>query len=139
MDEPQRRECDRSDICLHRSIDGDWLPLLRKKREMTLAPHPYCGKCGLVRNVGPDRPKKIGFYVDKLSELERYLENEDSKGGKNKLTEAQKRLIVKEMEDQEVFIDLYGVMASTQKEKFIEIVQKYRPDIEEKVIEYHLG
>ncbi len=139
MDEPQRRECDTSDICLHRSIDGDWLPLLRKKRKMTLAPHPYCGKCGLVRNVGPDRPKKIGFYVDKLSELERYLENEDSKGGKNKLTEAQKRLIVKEMEDQEVFIDLYGVMASTQKEKFIDIVRKYRPDIEEKVIEYHLG
>jgi len=125
-------------ICRHRSIDDDWLPLLRRKSEMTLAPHPYCNKCGLVRNIGPDRPRKIGFYVDKLSELERYLKNEDSKGGKSKLTEAQKRLIVKDMAEQEVFNDLYGVLASTQKDKFIEIIRKYRPDIAKREIKYHL-
>ncbi|MFW5907892.1 MAG: hypothetical protein ACOCTR_05970 [Candidatus Natronoplasma sp.] len=125
-------------LCLHRSTKGDWLPLLRKKTEMTLAPHPYCKKCGLVRNIGPDRPKKLGFYVDKLSELEKYLREEDSKGGKKKLTEAQKRLIVKEMQNREVFKDLYGVLASTQKDEFVKIVQKYRPDIEARVIRYHL-
>ncbi|MEF8874546.1 MAG: hypothetical protein V5A88_07760 [Candidatus Thermoplasmatota archaeon] len=125
-------------ICMHRSTDDDWLPLLRKKSKMTLAPHPYCSKCGLVRNIGPDRPRKIGYYIEKLSELERYLEKEDSKGGKSKLTEAQKRLIVKDMENQEVFKDLYGVLASTQADKFIEIIQKYRPDIEKRVIKYNL-
>ncbi len=139
MNESSEEERGDFKLCIHRSVDEDWLPLLRKKHEMTLALHPYCEKCGLVRNIGPDRPRKIGYYIDKLSELERYLKNEDSKGGKNKLTEAQKRLIVKEMEEQEVFKDLYGVLASTQKEKFIEIIKKYRADIEEHVIEYHLG
>ncbi len=124
--------------CSHDSTDDDWLPLLREKSEMTLALHPYCRECGLVRNVGPDRPRKLGFYLDKLSELERYLEKEDSKGGQNKLTESQKRLITKEIEEHEVFNDLYGVMASTQREKFIEAIQKYRPDIEEGVIRYHI-
>jgi len=137
---------DKSDIhnrdmikkCSHCSTDDDWLPLLRDRSKMTLALHPYCDNCGLVRNVGPDRPKKLGYYVDKLSELERYLKQEDSKGSHNKLTEAQKRLIVKDMKDHEVFNDLYGVMASTQREKFIDTVQKYRPDIEERVIRYHI-
>lgn len=131
-------ETEVSQECLHTSADEDWLPLLRNLSKMTLAPHPYCDKCGLVRNVGPDRPRKLGYYVDKLSEIEKYLKNEDSKGGKNKLTEAQKRLIVKEMENEEIFNDLYGVMESTQEKRFIEIVQKYRSDIEERVIKYHL-
>ncbi|MBS3816522.1 MAG: hypothetical protein KGY76_03045 [Candidatus Thermoplasmatota archaeon] len=131
-------EAEISQRCPHESADEDWLPLLRNLSKMTLAPHPYCDKCGLVRNVGPDRPRKLGYYVDKLSEIEKYLKNEDSKGGKNKLTEAQKRLIVKEMEDEEIFNDLYGVMESTQEKRFIEIVQKYRSDIEERVIKYHL-
>ncbi len=124
--------------CLHNSTDDDWLPLLCDRSEKTLALHPYCEKCGLVRNVGPDRPRKLGFYVERLSELERYLEKEDSKGSQKKLTEAQKRLMIKDIEEHDIFNDLYGVMASTQSEKFIEIVQKYRPDIEEKVIMYHL-
>jgi len=124
--------------CPHISNDSDWLPLLRKDTELTLSPHPYCDFCGLVRNVGPDRPRKLGYYVDKLSELERYLKNEDGKKGKNKLTEVHKRLIVKEMEDEEVFNDLYGVLASTQEKKFVDIVKKYRPDLEECVIRYYV-
>ncbi|MBS3781581.1 MAG: hypothetical protein KGY66_03755 [Candidatus Thermoplasmatota archaeon] len=124
--------------CPHMSNDGDWLPLLRRDTELTLSLHPYCENCGLVRNVGPDRPRKLGYYVDKLSELENYLKNEDSKKGKNKLTEVHKRLIVKEMEEEKVFNDLYGVLASTQEEKFVEILKKYRPDLEECVIRYYL-
>lgn len=124
--------------CPHISTDSDWLPLLREDTELTLSPHPYCDHCGMVRNVGPDRPRKLGYYVDKLSELERYLKNEDEKRGKNKLTEVHKRLIVKELGEEEVFNDLYGVLASTQEQKFVEIVKKYRPDLEECVIRYYL-
>ncbi len=124
--------------CAHISNDSDWLPLLRRDTELTLSLHPYCESCGLVRNVGPDRPRKLGYYIDKLSELEKYLKKEEGKKGKSKLTEAQKRLIVKELEEEEIFNDLYGVLASTQEKKFIEIVKKYRPDIEECVIKYYL-
>ncbi len=137
-DEEETEEGNDVKDCLHISNENDWLPLLQGEKKLTLSPHPYCDKCGLVRNVGPDRPRKLGFYVDKLSELERYLEEEDSKGGKTKLTEAQKRLIVKKMEDEEVFNDLYGVLASTQEEKFVEIVKDFRPDLEEKLIKYYL-
>ncbi|MFP4000841.1 MAG: hypothetical protein ACLFSM_04460 [Thermoplasmata archaeon] len=124
--------------CAHKSTDDDWLPLLQKDLELTLSLHPYCEDCGLVRNIGPDRPRKLGYYVDKLSELERYLEKEASKGDKSKLTEVHKRLIVKEMEDEEVFTDLYGVLATTQEKKFVNIVKKYRPDLEENLIKYYL-
>lgn len=125
------------DGCLHESQESDWLPLLNKGEEKTLAPHPYCYRCGLVRNIGPDRAKKIGFYVEVLSEVQRHLKHEHSKGGKHKLTEAQKRLIVKEMQEDVVFNDLYGVLASSQEERFVEILQKYRPDLEENEIEIY--
>jgi len=124
--------------CLHESHDHDWLPMLSRKESLTLAPHPYCEKCGLVRNVGPDRPRKVGFYMEVLSRIEKHLKEEHDKGGKYKLTEAHKRLMVKKIQDDEVFFDLYGVMASTQEERFMEIVQEVRPDIKECVIEYYL-
>jgi len=124
------------DACPHESVDSDWLPLLDRGEEETLAPHPYCGNCGLVRNIGPDRAKKLGYYVEVLSEVERHLRHEHAKGGKHKLTEVQKRLIVKEMQNDDVFNDLYGVMASCQEERFVEILQKYRPDLEENEIHF---
>lgn len=124
--------------CLHESRDYDWLPMLRNLESLTLAPHPYCEKCGLVRNVGPDRPRKIGFYMEVLSKIEKHLKKEHDKGGKCKLIETQKRLIVKKIQEEEVFNDLYGVMATTQEEKFLDIVKEVRPDIEEGVIKYYL-
>ena len=125
-------------FCAHESHERDWLPLLKGDNQLTLAPHPYCEKCGLVRNIGPDRPRKLGYYTDVLNALEQHLENEHKKGGKHKLIEAQKRLIVKKMQEEELFQDLYGVLASAQEERFIEIVRNYRPDIERNEIEYYL-
>ncbi len=136
--EVEQEETETNVQCSHEAFDQAWLPIFQRKTKLTLAPHPYCHKCGIVRNVGRDRPRKIGYYMDVLSELEDYLEKEASKGGKNKLTECQKRLITKDIQKEEIFHDLYGTMASTQEEKFIEIVQKYRPDIQKQVIEYHL-
>ncbi|MFW5898511.1 MAG: hypothetical protein ACOCT7_01500 [Candidatus Saliniplasma sp.] len=129
---------DTEDQCEHVSKEKDWLALLKGKEKLTLAPHPYCENCGLVRNIGPDRPRKMGFYVDALNELQRYLREESKKGGKPKLIEAQKRLIVKEMQKDDLFQDLYGTLASAQKERFIELVQKYRPDLKSYEIEFYL-
>ncbi len=136
--EEYKEEVDHESLCEHASNESDWLALLYGRNKMTLAPHPFCEICGLVRNIGPDRPRKMGFFIDVLSKIERYLEEESKKGGKPKLIEAQKRLIVKEMQSEELFQDLYGTLASAQKEKFTEIVQKYRPDVENHEIEYYL-
>lgn len=137
--EPQKIDGYENMECFHESYDHDWLPLYKKRRsESVLAPHPYCYKCGVVRNVGPDRAKKVGYYVEVLSEVKRYLKNEHDKGGKHKLTEAQKRLMVKEMQKDEVFHDLYGNLASAQEDRFVEILQKYRPDLKRCEIEYYL-
>ncbi len=122
--------------CEHECSCADWLPILKEKEESTLAPHPYCNNCGLVRNIGPDRAKKTGYFTDILSELERYLRHEHSKGARCKLTEAQKRLISNEMEEDELFNDRFGNLASSQKERFVEIVLKYRPDLKRREIEY---
>lgn len=122
--------------CEHQCSCSDWLPILKEKKESTLAPHPYCHLCGLVRNIGPDRAKKTGFFIEILSELERYLNHEHSKGARCKLTEAQKRLISKDLEDDELFIDIFGNLASSQKERFVEIVLKHRPDLKRHEIEY---
>lgn len=124
--------------CAHESHRTDWLPMLGKRHELTLAPHPFCDRCGLVRNIGPDRPRKLGFYTDVLSKLEGYLENEHSRGGRHKLIEAQKRLIVKEMEEDELFQDLYGAKGSAQEDKFVEIFRKFRSDVDEQEIRYYL-
>ncbi len=124
--------------CEHLKKGKDWLPILKERKESTLAPHPYCRSCGLVRNIGPDRAKKVGYYTEVLAELERYLRLEYSKRGKHKLTESQKRLMVMEMEEDALFNDIYGSMASAQKERFVEIVRKYRPDLTRAEIMYYL-
>ncbi len=125
-------------LCEHLKSGSDWLPILKERQDSTLAPHPYCRSCGLVRNIGPDRARKLGFYTEVLSELERYLRLEYSKKGKHKLTESQKRLMVKEMEEDILFNDIYGSIASAQEERFVDIVRKYRPDITKMEIMYYL-
>ncbi len=126
------------DVCEHHSVDGDWLPILKRREKDVLAPHPYCCTCGLVRNIGPDRARKLGYYIEALSEIERLLKHEHAKGGRCKLTETQKRLIVKSLEKEDIFKDLYGTMASAQEDRFVEIIQEYRPDLKRCEIEYHL-
>ncbi len=129
---------DKTALCEHKRGGDDWLPLLKGWERDVLALHPYCGSCGLVRNIGPDRAKKLGYYTEVLSEIERFLKHDSKKGGRHKLTESQKRLIVKCMEEDDVFVDLYGTLASAQKERFVEIIQKYRPDLKKCEIEYYL-
>lgn len=103
--------------CVHRSSsDKEWLPSL----EGILRPHPCCANCGVVKNISYDRAKEMGYYVNVLSEIKRYL-------GKRgfKLSKAQLRLILKELEDIEGFSDSYCLRGSVQKSFFIEAVRKY--------------
>ncbi|RLI86673.1 MAG: hypothetical protein DRO98_05060 [Archaeoglobales archaeon] len=103
-------------MCLHEnSPEKDWLPV----NNGVLRLHPYCIKCGVVKNVSSDKGKKIGYFINSLSRLREFLE---SRG--YKVSQAQIRLIIKELES-EGLQDTYALSFSHQKEAFVEIAKKY--------------
>ena len=104
-------------LCDHQSCAFEkraWLPL-HSSRGSDVTLHPWCEKCGLVKNISDDRPYKIGYWMNVLTRLAHFL----------RLTQCQKRLIAKELESYEWFTDMYGITGSTQKALFIEIIKKY--------------
>ncbi len=82
--------------------------------------HPYCNKCGTMKNVSSDKGKKISYFVASLSKLRKILEKKGYK-----ISDAQIRLIVKELSKVEGFEDTWWITFSKQKEIFISIVGKY--------------
>ncbi len=82
--------------------------------------HPYCNKCGTVKNVSSDKGKKISYFVASLSELRKIL----AKRG-YKISDVQIRLIIKELGEIDGFDDTWWITFSKQKEIFISTVKKY--------------
>jgi hypothetical protein len=104
-------------IHIHRSShDRVWLPTLNG----LLEPHPFCRSCGAVKNISSDKAHGLGYFINVLAEIKRHL---DYKGGK--LSQAQIRLIIKELESREDFADTYVMLGSVQRNIFINVVQKY--------------
>jgi hypothetical protein len=103
-------------LCVHESNRKDWA----KMQNGVMKLHPYCNKCGTLKNVSSDRGKKISYFVMALSRLKKILEERGYK-----VSEAQIRLIVKELSEIEGFEDVWWITFSKQKEIFIRIVQKY--------------
>jgi hypothetical protein len=101
--------------CTHEEIDKDWLPsdnkLIRK--------HPYCRCCGKVKNTSSLRAKRMGFFANILSKMRSDFERKGIK-----ITQAQIRLILKELELKEAF-DVFSLSFDVQKGLFIEVVAKY--------------
>ncbi|MFQ6119603.1 MAG: hypothetical protein ACE5KE_06930 [Methanosarcinales archaeon] len=107
-------------------LDKDWLPYYDVNRAINnLKPHPYCIHCGFVKNISPDRAKKIGYYINALSKMKKYL------------SKVQIRLIVKELESIEDFEDTYWRTGFSQKKIFINIVKKYS-NLSEELIQSYL-
>jgi len=105
-------------VHFHRSTsDRIWLPI---HGSGVLQPHPVCRSCGAVKNISGDRARGLGYYVNVLAEMKRHLEQ---KGGK--LSKAQIRLIVRELERIEDFADTYTMLGSVQKSIFVRVVAKY--------------
>ncbi len=77
--------------------------------------HKWCMECGLIQNRSEDRPKKIGYWMNKLGSICYELD----------ITQVQKRLIAKKIEEEEYFKDSFGAYGSGQKELFIKIVSEY--------------
>lgn len=83
-----------------------------------IAPHPACRECGYIKNISPDKAKKLGYFANVLAEMK-------SHRGRKLLSDAQIRLILKELEKVEGFDDDYFMSFTTQKAAFIRAVRKY--------------
>ncbi|MFX0135425.1 MAG: hypothetical protein ACFFDN_17410 [Candidatus Hodarchaeota archaeon] len=122
--------------CKHVSCSpkrGVWLPLIINVGfNAHLKKHPYCEECGIIKNIGGDKAKSIGYYTNVLTAIREYTNNR--KSIIPKLTETQVRLIAKELESNELFWDVYGSNLDVQKDRFIEEVRKFRPDLSEDFI-----
>jgi len=104
-------------MCSHRSCGTEqkiWLPV-RNDGKSEVVPHPWCIKCGMVKNISSDRAKKMGYWINILS----YISNRFN------ITQAQKRLVVKELESYDGFDDAYSMRGSSQQKIFVEVVKKY--------------
>jgi len=92
----------------------------------------YCVKCGLINVIEGKKAKPLGYFQNCLAQLSKILE----KGRKPKITQSQIRLIMKELEKNNISDD-FVYSYEDQKEIFINAVQKYkciRKDLIKKVL-----
>lgn len=76
--------------------------------------HHWCIFCGCIQNKTDDHPKKIGFWINVLAKIAQ----------KHRLSQVQKRFVVKELISHEFFEDLYGTSGSIQRKAFVSIMKK---------------
>ena len=103
-----------------------WLPYEIGSDRGFLREHPYCIHCGAVKNMGPDKARRMGFYANVLADVSK----------RRKLADVQIRLIMKSLEKIEDFEDTYTLSAKIQNEWFLEAVEKYTSLPREFIEEY---
>lgn len=123
--------------CKHENCDPSkaiWLNTNLEKNpvlsvEGKIKKHHYCKHCGTIEYKGEERAKGIGYFTNILSRIKNFLEKEHRTFdvGNIKITDAQVRLIMKEIEKIVDFEDSYWRSFESQKEEFIKIVRKYVP------------
>ena len=104
-------------MCSHKSCGIEqriWLPV-RSDGKSEVVPHPWCVRCGMIKNISSDRAKRMGYWINILSSISDHFN----------ITQAQKRLVVKELESYDGFDDVYSMTYSSQQKIFIEVVKKY--------------
>ena len=100
-------------VCEHkRNVEKVWLPFKYQGRHRGLKPHPYCSKCGLVKNISSERPMPVWHYLNILTKLSEAYS----------LSRVQIRLISRELD---CLRDPYGLDRHQQLEVFKKIVSKY--------------
>jgi len=106
--------------CEHKdcgNIDKIWLPYILRENPLGLKSHSYCVKCGYIKNIGSDKARGIGYYINILSYMEKRLKIPGSS--------VRKRLVAKELENIRDFEDEYSMDRYKQEKIFIDIVKKY--------------
>jgi hypothetical protein len=99
--------------CKHESCgvkENIWLPYRYDGLSRGLKSHPYCIRCGVVKNISADKAKPMGYYTNRLARMS--------------ITKVQVWLIVKELEHT-CFDDPYSLTRSDQEKVFNQVVQKY--------------
>mgnify|MGYP000616130268 CR=1 FL=1 len=123
--------------CKHENCDSSkalWLNINLEKNpvisvEGKIKRHRYCKHCGTIEYKREERAKGTGYFANILTRIKNFLEKEHRTFGIGniKITDAQVRLIMKEIEEIEDFEDRYWRSFDSQKEVFIKIVRKYVP------------
>jgi len=85
---------------------------------------PYCLKCGVLKNVSSDKARLVGWYTNLLR-----LVNYNIALSFGKISQAQQRLIIGEIEKVQDFEDRYQMTRSSQLDMFFVAIHKVRPDI----------
>lgn len=128
--------------CEHKDADKRiWLPLTTEDHEkLGIDKHPYCAICGTIKNLTSDHAKAMGYYANILADMRKtlILENKKGNGMVGKFTDAQVRLIVKELLKMGDFEDKYWRTKTSQIKIFRNVIKKYRPDFTKNFIEKFL-
>ena len=85
---------------------------------------PYCLKCGVLKNVSSDKAKLVGWYTNLLR-----LVNYNIALSFGKISQAQQRLIISEIEKVQDFEDRYQMTRSSQLDMFFVAIHRIRPDL----------
>lgn len=104
--------------CKHKSCGSKeklWLPYVSRGVEYCLKLHPYCVYCGAVKNISTDMPKRSGYYINILSQIRKSF----------RMSDAQVRLIVNELNSIEDFEDPYWTTGFAQEIMFMAVLKKY--------------
>ncbi len=73
----------------------------------------------MVKNIGSDRATGRGYFINIISQIEKYLKLPGAS--------VRMRLIVKDLEKIEDFDDAYSMSKYAQEKIFISIIKKYYP------------
>ena len=116
----------------------EWLPPSSPMIERVPIQHkPFCKECGVVKNIGSDRAKKLGYFGTTLGRLKSRIDKEHDRSVYSiaKITEAQVRLMMKRLEDVPGFDDPYAMTFRAQHDIFERAVRSIRPDVPVAVLE----
>lgn len=131
--------------CIHRPVsaqDAVWLPPQDKSRNHTPAEkHLYCLGCGSIRYQGTDKAKRMGFFSNLISRVNEQIDKERRRGVKDlrAITAVQKRLMVREMESDDIFCDPWVSTHRLQMHAFKRILKRHCPRITDGIIEAALS
>ena len=107
-----------------------WLP--REQGSIASAAlHPYCVRCGTVKDLTLPRARPLGFYLAGLAALRASPERSTLHP---KLAQVQTHLIARRLAACGEFDDPYGTPGHVQLGVYVDIVRSVRPDLDDELI-----
>lgn len=91
-----------------------WVPMDHLQYSEVRA-HPWCVRCGEIKNISDDQGKKLGYWLNVLARLSKEFT----------ITQVQRRLISKTLSDHAAFQNLFGISGSDQRNAFIQIISQF--------------